>query len=211
MLRLTLYAALCVLISAVQPLSAQLTKEQFTDLIETTRWIESHRIGYAEECKLPGESETWVMDCSNTSRYLYKRALGIELPRVASGQYWVLDQEGLVYQAREREDGSVDQDHLIEQLASGDLLFWEWTYDIKRRPPITHVMIYLGKNKQGQPMMVGSSSRKNGGVGIYPFDPNAPMGGVRGFFGGWKHKAKFVGYGRPLAKQPKETQLAARD
>lgn len=166
--------------------------------MEVTRWISGHEIDYAESVKLPGESDHWTMDCSNTTRYLYKRAFGIDLPRVASGQYWVLDQEGLVTHATYLEDGRVDTAPIWSQLASGDLLFWEWTYDIKRTPPITHVMIYLGTDSDGKPMMVGSSSRKDGGVGIYEFDPNASMGGVRNFFGGWKHKARFVGFGRPL-------------
>jgi cell wall-associated NlpC family hydrolase len=188
---------------------AQLTRPQFDELMEVTRWISSHEIDYRESCRLPGESEEWTMDCSNTVRYLYKRALGIELPRVASGQYWVLDQEGLVTHARYLDNGLVDTSHLFRHLASGDLLFWEWTYDIKRTPPITHVMIYLGTNSEGQPMMVGSSSRKDGGVGVYTFDPNAPMGGVRHFFGGWKHKARFVGFGRPLHAD--RTRLVAKN
>ena len=83
-------------------------------------------------------------------------------------------------------------------MASGDLLFWEWTYNIKRSPPITHVMIYLGRDKKGIPRMAGSSSGKNGGVGIYTFDPNAPMGGVKNAFGRYVKRARFVGFGRPL-------------
>jgi len=206
MLRSIVFSLACVLI----PLEgeAQLTREQFDRLMETTRWLSSHQIEYRESIHLPDEEGEWMMDCSNTVRYLYRRALGVDLPRVASGQYWVLDQRGLVFPAPYREDGTVDTPELLGGLASGDLLFWEWTYDIKRRPPITHVMIYLGRRADGTPMMVGSSSRTNGGVGIYRFDPNAPMGGVRNFFGGWKHKARFVGYGRPLQAGQDVLELA---
>lgn len=187
-----------VLAWMVLDLPAQLTRPQFDSLMEVTRWISSHEINYRESVRLPGEEEDWTMDCSNTVRYLYKKALGIDLPRVASGQYWVLDQEGLVTPAAYLDDGRVDSNRLFNQLASGDLLFWEWTYDIKRTPPVSHVMIYLGTDSGGRHMMVGSSSRRDGGVGIYQFDPNSPMGGVRNFLGGWKHKARFVGFGRPL-------------
>ncbi|MEM6883923.1 MAG: NlpC/P60 family protein [Verrucomicrobiota bacterium] len=175
--------------------SAQLTREQFGELMKTVRWLDSKNIRYREEVRLPGESEPWMMDCSNTVRYIAKDALGLELSRVASGQYWELDQAGKITQAPWR-DGRVDTEKLLDQMASGDLIFWEWTYDIKRSPPITHVMIYLGRDKNGIARMAGSSSGKNGGVGVYRFDPNANMGGVRGMFGGYKRKAKFVGFGR---------------
>jgi len=187
---------------------AQLTHDQFSTLIQTVRWLESHDIGYQEKVRLPGEAEPWMMDCSNTVRYVARKALGYNLSRVASGQYWELDQAGKVTQAPTRPDGGIDEQALLRSLASGDLLFWEWTYDIKRTPPITHVMIYLGRDKNGVPRMAGSSSGSDGGVGIYPFDPNAPMGGVRNLFGGYKHKARFVGFGRLFEMTDHGTSVA---
>jgi len=175
---------------------AQLTRDQFSELIRKVRWLERHNIDYREKVRLPGESEPWMMDCSNTVRYTVREALGLQLSRVASGQYWELDQAGKVTRAPRLANGEVDTERLIGMMASGDLLFWEWTYDIKRTPPITHVMIYLGRDKDGKARMFGSSSGRNGGVGVYTFDPNAPMGGVRNAFGGWKKKARFVGFGR---------------
>jgi len=175
--------------------SAQLTREQFSELMKTVHWLDSKDIHYREKVLLPGEGEPWMMDCSNTIRYIAKDAFGLKLSRVASGQYWELLQAGKVTHAPWR-DGKVDTSKLLDQMASGDLVFWEWTYNIKRNPPITHVMIYLGRDKNGIPRMAGSSSGKNGGVGIYRFDPNVNMGGVRGAFGGYKRKAKFVGFGR---------------
>jgi len=175
--------------------AAQLNRQQFSELMQTVRWLDSKNIDYREKVKLPGEKEPWMMDCSNTIRYIAKDALGLKISRVASGQYWELDQAGKITQAP-WQSGKVDTQKLLDQMASGDLLFWEWTYDIKRSPPITHVMIYLGRDKKGIPRMAGSSSGKNGGVGIYRFDPNTNMGGVRGILGGYKRKAKFVGFGR---------------
>jgi hypothetical protein len=101
-------------------------------------------------------------------------------------------------------NGEVDQEALVSHLRSGDLLFWEWTYDIQRSPPITHVMIYLGRTADGTAKMVGSASRsrgevtKSGGVDVYTFNANAPMGGVKDFFGNTIRKGRFVGFGRMI-------------
>lgn len=187
---------LSFLLTWVSVSEAQLTRDQFSELLRKVRWLERHHIDYREKVRLPGESEPWMMDCSNTVRYAVREALGLQLSRVASGQYWELHQAGKVTKAPLRSDGEVDTERLIGMLASGDLLFWEWTYDIKRTPPITHVMIYLGRDRDGRACMFGSSSGRNGGVRVYTFDPNAPMGGVRNAFGGWKKKARFVGFGR---------------
>ncbi|MGF1677808.1 MAG: NlpC/P60 family protein [Candidatus Methylacidiphilales bacterium] len=190
-------ALLIVLLLGSNPsLWAQLTHEQFQTLIKKVRWLEKYDIRYRESVRLPGEAQPWVMDCSNTVRYLAKESFGLNLPRVASGQYWELEKAGKVFKAPVLPDGRVDDQRLIESLASGDLLFWEWTYDIKRSPPITHVMIYLGRDAKGIPKMAGSSSSRSGGVGTYTFNPNAPMGGVRSASGGYKKVARFVGHGR---------------
>ncbi len=197
MLRALLPVCLVAMFFGLLPeASAQLTRAQFGELMKTVRWLDSKNIDYREKVRLPGESEPWMMDCSNTVRYICKDALGLDVSRVASGQYWELDQAGKITKAPTTLNGKVDTERLLDQMASGDLVFWEWTYDIKRSPPITHVMIYLGRDKQGRPRMAGSSSGKNGGVGIYTFDPNVNMGGVRGAFGDYKRKARFVGFGR---------------
>lgn len=183
---------------------AQLKPEQHQLLVATARWLAQEGVGYAESWRLPGEGKVWVMDCSNTTRYLYKRVLGVELPRTASDQYYTLWQQGRITPAPLRLDGTVDTLALLGQMRSGDLLFWEWTYDIKRRPPVSHVMIYLGRTADGTPKMAGSSSRgrgettQRGGVDVYTFDPNAPMGGVKNAFGQYIRRARFVGFGRPL-------------
>jgi cell wall-associated NlpC family hydrolase len=196
----------CALILAWSPsaLHAQLKPEQHRTLVDTVRWMANEGVGYGESWRLPDQSAPWVMDCSNTSRYLYQRVLGIELPRTASGQYWTLSQQGRITDAPVRSDGTVDTTALLGQLRSGDLLFWEWTYNIQRTPPVSHVMIYLGRTADGTPKMAGSSSRglgetsKRGGVDVYNFDPNASMGGVKNMFGDYVRKARFVGFGRPL-------------
>jgi cell wall-associated NlpC family hydrolase len=187
----------------------QLTPLEHERLIGKVRSLARERIGYRKSWR-PGFSgvgnESWVMDCSNTARYIYKDVLDMQLPRTASDQYIHLRERNCVWPAPLGSDGRVDAERLFSQLRSGDLLFWEWTYDIQRKPPISHVMIYLGRTASGQARMAGSSTggvgeiAGKGGVDVYPFDPNAPMGGVRGFGGGWKHKGKFVAFGRPLIR-----------
>jgi cell wall-associated NlpC family hydrolase len=201
----------------LQGASAQLKPDQHQTLVATVRWLAQEGVGYGEAWRLPQEKNAWVMDCSNTTRYLYKRALGMELPRTASDQYYTLWQQGRITAAPVKSDGAVDATALIGQMRSGDLLFWEWTYDIKRTPPVSHVMIYLGRTADGLPKMAGSSSRglgetsQRGGVDVYTFDPNAPMGGVKNMFGQYVRKARFVGFGRPLQQLPRGPETVRSD
>ena len=74
----------------------------------------------------------------------------------------------------------------FKRLQPGDLLFWEGTYAVKHVPPITHVMLYLGKNHQGQALMVGASDgRTYQGkpmCGVSVFDFKLPRPGSRSRF-----------------------------
>jgi len=135
----------------------------------------------------PGESETWVMDCSNTSRWLYREVRGINLPRTASDQYELLRKRGHLWRTR-------DERTLRKHLRPGDLLFWENTYKPKRKPPVTHVMVYLGTDARGRMMMAGSQGAS--GPDIYVFNPAKKMGGYRFFFF-FQRDGRFVAYGRP--------------
>ena len=96
------------------------------------------------------------MDCSNTSRYLYKVTTGILLPRTASDQYYYLHQQNKAWDVPDAANGFADCNYLRKNLKVGDLLFWENTYRPERQPPITHVMIFLGTNEKGQWIMAGS-------------------------------------------------------
>lgn len=207
---------LLLLCASAVPIHAQLSPEQHTTLVDTARWLSTLDIDYRENWQPPDSGERWMMDCSNTSRYIYRHVFQHNLPRTASGQYYELHQQGKVFPAPLAADGSVDTEKLISELRSGDLLFWEWTYDIKRNPPITHVMVYLGRTANGTPRMAGSATRstgettRSGGVNVYNFNPNANMGGVKNFFGSYVKRARFVGYGRPfLQAEPVQADAAA--
>ena len=210
-------AAFYSLVFFALPLSghAQLSPEQHALLVDKVRQLSQHRIGYSERWVPPQSQEAWMMDCSNTSRYIYWSVFGIKLPRVASDQYYDLKQAGKITYAPRFPDGKVDREGLLAELRSGDLLFWEWTYDIDRRPPITHVMVYLGRTADGVPKMVGSATRargeltQSGGVDVYEFDPNANYGGVKNFWGNYVRRAQFVGFGRVIQPaSPSLPQLA---
>lgn len=162
----------------------QSTRQDLAGRVETeARQLATAGVEYGEAWTPPGHETAWAMDCSNTVRWLYKSALGTSLPRTASAQYEALRAEGRLWKNRG-----------IEGLKPGDLLFWENTYRPLRKPPITHVMVFLRRDPSGRLWMAGSQGKR--GVDIYIFDPAKPMGGYHWFL--WfKKKGRFVAYGRP--------------
>jgi cell wall-associated NlpC family hydrolase len=86
----------------------------------------------------------------------------------------------------------------LDLLKPGDLLFWRGTYNIDRDPPITHTMIYLGREKRtNKRVMIGSSDgrtydgKQRWGVSVFDFKiPPPPQSGDA------KISPVFVGYGR---------------
>lgn len=161
------------------------TDSSFSDAISRPA---SENIRYNGRWTPPGESSAWVMDCSNTARWLHKEVNGIELPRTASDQYEWLRARRKLWKARP------DSRSLAKKLEPGDLLFWENTYKPVRKPPITHVMVYLGRDSSGRMMMAGSQG--SSGPDVYPFKPEQKMGGYR-FFLFFHKDGRFVAYGRP--------------
>jgi len=198
-------APILLLLLVVSTSWGQLTPEQHTRLVKYSRWLGAQNICYNENWLPPNQSQSWTMDCSNTSRYLYETLFHIHLPRTASDQYVALEKAGRVHSVPLRWDGSIDTPALLNELRSGDLLFWENTYNVKRDPPVSHVMIYLGQTAEHVPMMFGSSSgaegehSHHGGVDVYVFRPNAPCGGTSAFFGFIPlERGKFIGFARPI-------------
>lgn len=128
------------------------------------------------------------MDCSGTIHFLL-RYMGLkEPPRDASSIYLWVQSYGTLKEVRT----SDLNDPRMKDLRPGDLLFWEGTYGVNRNPPISHAMVYLGKEKAtGAPVMAGASDgRKYRGVrrnGVSVFDFVLPKPGSR---------AVFVGYAR---------------
>ncbi len=123
------------------------------------------------------------MDCSGTIHYLLKNANVTDVPRSAEEMFLWAEKKGNLYRISDKVFDSPEFSHL----KPGDLLFWSGTYPTKSN--ISHVMIYLGKNKKGQPLMFGSSNgrtyqhKKMWGVSVFDFQLSND-----------KSNARFIGY-----------------
>lgn len=179
--------------------------DQHQKLVETCRWLSKQDLSYAQSWQPPGHPYVITMDCSNTIRYIVWKVFGFDIPRTASDQYLYFKKKGKIREVPLEANGKVDSDKLLVAMRSGDLLFWEWTYNVPRNPPISHVMIYLGRKKDGHAMVAGSSQRmdgeRGGGVDVYQFDPNAPCGNAKNFFNFTIHRGRLVAFARPTAKE----------
>ena len=117
------------------------------------------------------------MDCSGFIYYVLTNAGYKDVPRQSSDQYLWVRKNGNFHAVLSRNSNTFE----LEQLRPGDLMFWSGTYKVDRDVPITHVMIYLGKQKgTGKPIMVGASDGRsyNGErrFGVSVFDFKLPNG-----------------------------------
>lgn len=124
------------------------------------------------------------MDCSGTIYYLLKAKNIQDVPRDAHGIYkWVVKNGKFHYLDQKRQNMD------LSGLKPGDLLFWSGTYSTKSNSSISHVMLYLGKDKNNRPLMVGSSNGRTykgkSMWGVSVFDFKLPPPGAR---------SKFIGY-----------------
>jgi cell wall-associated NlpC family hydrolase len=185
---------------------------------QAARELADRGLSYDDDWVPPGESHAWSMDCSNTSRYLYRATAGIELPRTASDQYYYLHLQNKAWDVPQTANGFADCNYLRANLKPGDLLFWENTYKPERQPPITHVMVFLGTNEKGEWIMAGSQSsgggeynRARSGPDIYVFNPTRPCGGYSTWMGLVHHQGRFCAFGRPLEADKAKLAVAAND
>ncbi len=120
------------------------------------------------------------MDCSGTIYYLLKQAGFDDVPRQANEQYEWVRQKSHFYAVLSKKQDNVE----LREMRPGDLLFWEGTYHVDRDPPVTHVMVYLGKRKRdGARLMFGSSDgrpydgQRRNGVSVFDFKMPAARSG----------------------------------
>jgi cell wall-associated NlpC family hydrolase len=134
------------------------------------------------------------MDCSGFIHYVLKQNGFPDVPRDSSQQYVWVRKAGDFDAVLSRKEDSFE----LDDLKPGDLLFWRGTYNIDRDPPITHTMIYLGREKRtNKRVMIGSSDgrtydgKQRWGVSVFDFKiPPPPKSGDA------KISPIFVGYGR---------------
>ena len=134
------------------------------------------------------------MDCSGFVYYLLRQHGINDVPRDSSGQYVWVRKSGAFQAVVSKKDDTFE----LNDLKPGDLLFWTGTYDIERDPPITHAMIYLGKEKgTGRRIMIGASDGRvyhdQSRFGVSVFDFRVSRAGRAASNG---RTPDFVGYGR---------------
>lgn len=126
------------------------------------------------------------MDCSGTIYYLLSQTKLHDVPRQSDELFMWVEQKGKLYRVTGHDFHSSE----FSKLKPGDLLFWSGTYVVHRNTSITHVMMYLGKNKAGDPLMFGASNgrtyqgKKMWGVSVFDFKLPKEKDGPR-----------FIGYG----------------
>jgi peptidoglycan DL-endopeptidase CwlO len=148
------------------------------------------------------DPENGGMDCSGFVYYVLRENGLEDVPRDASGQYVWVRKAGNFRAVLSRDIASFE----LDELEPGDLLFWTGTYSVEHDPPVTHTMIYLGKEKKtGQPVMVGASDgrtyegEQQFGVSVFDFK-TAPS--KKAATSG--NHPRFVGYARiPGLGEPK--------
>ena len=133
------------------------------------------------------------MDCSGFVYYVLTQNGVPDVPRDSSQQYIWLRKAGKFQAVISQKEDSFELDALVP----GDLLFWTGTYKIDRDPPITHAMIYLGREKgTNKRIMVGASDGRTYkgesryGVSVFDFKISRPAPTNEG-----RLSPTFVGYG----------------
>jgi len=115
------------------------------------------------------------MDCSGTVYHLLQSCGFKDAPRQSDQLCRWLMLRSVLYRT---ENVTRLTDTAFSALRPGDLLFWTGTYDIAvpRHPPVSHVMVYLGRLKRdGKPVIFGASDgrtyqgRKRCGVSVFDF------------------------------------------
>lgn len=132
------------------------------------------------------------MDCSGTVYYILNDIGVKDVPRDSSEMYQWVWTKSLFHAVVSSNPKTFE----FSQLKPGDLLFWTGTYDIKRDPPVTHVMIYLGINKHtDRRVMAGASegrqfdSKSRYGVSVFDFTLPKPASSST------ELQSRFIGYG----------------
>jgi hypothetical protein len=143
-------------------------------LIRSSLALTEQNLGYKYGSADPASGG---MDCSGFIYYVLSAAGYKDVPRDSVGQYEWVRKSSNFHSVLSRSGESFE----LNDLRPGDLLFWSGTYKVDRDIPISHVMIYLGKEKSSdKPVMVGATDgRSYDGIrryGVSVFDFKMPSG-----------------------------------
>jgi cell wall-associated NlpC family hydrolase len=161
------------------------------EIIEAGLALTKQNLGYTYGSADPANGG---MDCSGFIYYVLQQNGFPDVPRDSSQQYVWVRKAGNFNAVLSRNEDSFE----LDALKPGDLLFWRGTYSIDRDPPITHVMIYLGREKGAKKrIMIGASDgrtydgKQRFGVSVFDFKLPPPPSSNEA-----KVSPVFVGYGR---------------
>jgi peptidoglycan DL-endopeptidase CwlO len=165
--------------------------EKVRKMIDTALELTTRNLDYKYGSADPASGG---MDCSGFVSYVLTQSGVREVPRDSSQQYVWVRKAGTFRAVNSRHDDTFE----LEELVPGDLLFWTGTYSIERDPPITHAMIYLGREKgTNQRIMVGASDGRTYkgesryGVSVFDFKVARTAKTDEG-----RLTPTFIGYGR---------------
>lgn len=159
--------------------------ERLKSLVSYSLSLTPQGLGYQFGSSDP---EQGGMDCSGTIYHVLEHEGFKNIPRPSDGMFTWISEAGLLNSV----SGTPElDDPALAKMRPGDLLFWTGTYDTGARAvPISHVMMYLGKTNEGEPVMFGASDgrpyqgKRQNGVSVFDFRMPKAEG-----------KARFVGYG----------------
>ncbi|MDZ4402399.1 NlpC/P60 family protein [Prosthecobacter sp.] len=171
--------------------------KQVQSLVQSALALTHLELGYLYGSHEPNKGG---MDCSGTVYHVLHFQGLKNVPRQSNEMAeWVQEKTQLHLTPTAT---SLDSPEFAD-LKPGDLLFWTNTTETKRKLPVTHVMIYLGKHKKtGQRIAFGSSDgrsfegQRRSGVSVFDFRlPRA------------ESPTHFHGYGRAPGLLPVEPPL----
>jgi len=164
--------------------------EKIRALIESSLDLTRQNLTYTFSSADPANGG---MDCSGFVYYLLTQAGLKDVPRDSAEQYEWVWKSGSFRAVNSRGLDGFE----TAVLEPGDLLFWTNTYGTDRDPPVTHTMLYLGREKStGDRVMVGSSDGRSyhglqrWGVSVFDFKAQPARTGASANPG-----ARFIGYG----------------
>ncbi|MBE2284190.1 MAG: C40 family peptidase [Prosthecobacter sp.] len=175
---------------------------QVQSLVQSALALTHLELGYLYGSHEPAKGG---MDCSGTVYHVLKFQGLKDVPRQSDEMcQWVEKKTQLHLTPTATSFDSAE----FAALKPGDLLFWTNTTETKRKLPVTHVMIYLGKQKKtGKRIVFGASDgrsfegQRRSGVSVFDFHLPKPEGTTH-----------FHGYGAApglLPAQPEPVIIAA--